>query len=582
MSSLNQYVTMDKIWRIKPIPNSSKADELSKSLNISTLLASLLLQRGINTFEKAKIFFRPMLSQLHDPFLMQDMDKAVKRLQRAIAQKEKILVYGDYDVDGTTSVALMYSFLVSIYEPKQVEFYIPDRYKEGYGISTQGIDYAKANDFRLIIALDCGIKSIDKIDYANTLDVDFIICDHHNPGSEIPKAVAVLDPKRKDCNYPFKELSGCGVGFKLLQAMIQKMNISEINISNYLDLLVTSISADIVPIVDENRILCYYGLKQINENPRSGLRALMGVAGFKKELTITNVVFGLAPRINAAGRIHHAHAAVDLLLAEDEPEASKFAQNLNETNSSRKDFDTLITCEAKELIQQQVDYETLKSTVLFKKDWHKGVVGIVASRCIESYYKPTIILTESNGKATGSARSVDGFDVYEAICECAHLLEQFGGHTHAAGMTMPLENVDTFRTTFESIVSQRITPDQLIPKIDIDMEVDIDFITQKNFNIIKQMQPFGPGNMTPVFLTRHLVSDINSSRIVGDNHLKLTVWNKSKPNRKIDGIAFGMGNQLELIASGKPFELCYSIEENTWNEKTILQLMVKDVRREYL
>jgi len=571
---------MNKIWRIKPIPNSSEAEQLSKTLNVSTLLTSLLIQRGIDTFEKAKTFFRPTIAQLHDPFLMQDMDKAVERVQRAIAQKEKILVYGDYDVDGTTSVALMYGFLVSIYDVNQVEFYIPDRYKEGYGISTDGIDYAKAKDFSLIIALDCGIKSLDKIAYANTLAVDFIICDHHNPGSEIPKAVAVLDPKRKDCNYPFKELSGCGVGFKLLQAVTQKMNISHVEISKYLDLLVTSISADIVPIIDENRILCHYGLKQLNENPRAGLQALMGVAGFKKELTITNVVFGLAPRINAAGRIHHAHAAVDLLLAQDEKEASKFAQNLNETNSSRKDFDTLITAEAIELIQQQNDYKTLKSTVLFKKDWHKGVVGIVASRCTESYYKPTIILTESNGKATGSARSVDGFDVYEAICECAHLLEQFGGHMYAAGMTLLLENVDAFRTAFEKVVTKRITTDQLIPKIDIDMEVNIDFITQKNYNILKQMQPFGPGNMTPVFLTRNLVSDINSIRIVGDNHLKLTVWNKNSPTVKIDGIAFGMGHQLELIASGSPFDLCYSIEENTWNHRTTLQLMVKDVRNQ--
>jgi single-stranded-DNA-specific exonuclease len=569
-------------WKIKPQPSESVTDELAKGINVSSVLAAMLIQRGISNFDEAKAFFRPDLNTLHDPFLMKGMTQAVERIKKSISLKEKILIYGDYDVDGTTSVAMIYDFLAKIYFKECLETYIPDRYKEGYGISTQGIDYAKANGFSLIIALDCGIKSVDKIAYANENGVDFIICDHHNPGTKVPDAVAVLDPKQTDCAYPYKELSGCGVGFKLIQALAQRLDIKEVDIFDSLDFLVTSIAADIVPITGENRILSFYGLKKINTNPRIGIRALMGVAGFKKELTIRNVVFGLAPRINAAGRIHHAKAATDLLLADNEEDAKSFAQNLQETNSSRKDFDVQITAEAIEMIEAQPDFQHLKSTVLFKNDWHKGVVGIVASRCIEKYYKPTIILTESNGKAVGSARSVDGFDVYEAISECADLLEQFGGHTHAAGMTLPIKNVELFRKKFELVVSKHIKPEQLIPKIEVDMEIDTNFVTQKNYNIIKQMQPFGPGNMTPVFVIRKVISDIVNCRIVGDNHLKIKLWKANNSLHKIDAIAFDMAEHLELCSSGKPFDICFSLDENTWNDVTSIQLMIKDIKESVL
>ncbi|MFN0049248.1 MAG: single-stranded-DNA-specific exonuclease RecJ [Cytophagales bacterium] len=568
---------MNKIWRIKPTPQASVSESLAKAINVNPFLAKLLVQRNIVDFDIAKAYFRPSLDMLHDPFLMRDMDKAVDRLTKAIISKEKILVFGDYDVDGTTSVASVYHFLKNHTGilPENLAFYIPDRYGEGYGISTKGIDYASENGFSLIISLDCGIKSIEKIDYASSKNIDFIICDHHNPGVEIPKAYAVLDPKRADCQYPYKELSGCGVGFKFLQAYCITHQISTEKLYPYLDLLCVSIAADIVPMTGENRIFSFHGLKKINENPRPGLRALGAVAGFKKELNISNVVFGFAPRINAAGRIAHAHGAVELLLADNEAVAIKFADGLNENNLSRKDFDSSITLEAIEMIEEQENFQALKSTVLFKSDWHKGVVGIVASRCIEKYYRPTIIFTESNGKATGSARSVDGFDVYEAICACSDLLEQFGGHTHAAGMTLELKNIDAFKARFEEVVSARIAPDQLIPKINIDVEVGLDFASQKTFNIIKQMEPFGPGNMTPVFLTQKLLPE--NPRIVGEKHLKFGV-KMPNSNIKKEAIAWGMADYFEILSSLKPIDICYSLSENTFNNITAIELNIKDIR----
>lgn len=568
---------MNKIWRIKSKPAEEEVAALSKSINVNHFLASLLLQRNISTFEQAKAYFRPSLAELHDPFLMKDMDLAVSRLNQAIAQKEKVIIYGDYDVDGTTSVAMFYDFLKkhSNIEAPNLEFYIPDRYSEGYGVSYQGVDYAASNGFSLIVSLDCGIKSVDKIAYAKEKGIDFIVCDHHQVGDTLPPAYAVLDPKRPDCDYPYKELSGCGVGFKLLQAFCIKNDIPLEKLYPYLDLLCVSIAADIVQMTGENRIFSYFGLKQINTDPRPGLKALGAVAGFKKELNISNVVFGLAPRINAAGRIAHANAAVELLLAENEAEAEKMASGLNDTNQSRKDFDSTITVEAIEMIESQANYQSLKSTVLFKNDWHKGVVGIVASRCIEKYYRPTIILTESNGKAAGSARSVDGFDVYEAIAACEDVLEQFGGHTHAAGMTLKVENIALFRDKFEQVVSQRILPEQLFPKVDIDVEVNLDFVNVKSYNIIKQMEPFGPGNMSPIFCTRKVIAKY--PKIVGEKHLKFAVYSP-KDNIQREAIAWGMAEKFDFIATGKPLDLAYSLMENNFNGKISIELNIKELK----
>jgi len=568
---------MNKIWRKKPEPEEALYLPLASAINVNPLLAKLLVQRKITDFDAAKAFFRPSIDALHDPFLMRDMDKAVERLTRAVFSNEKIMVFGDYDVDGTTSVATVYDFLKNNTGilPENLTFYIPDRYGEGYGISTKGIDYAAENGFTLIIALDCGIKSVDKINYANTRQIDFIICDHHNPGDELPAAYAVLDPKRGDCRYPFKELSGCGVGFKLLQAYCTVHQISFEKLYPFVDLLCVSIAADIVPMTGENRIFAYHGLKIINESPREGLKALGAVAGFTKALNITNVVFGFAPRINAAGRIAHANGAVQLLLASNAIEAKKLADNVNINNSARKDFDSTITQEAIAMIEAQENYADLKSTVLFKSDWHKGVVGIVASRCIEKYYRPTIILTQSNDMAGGSARSVDGFDVYEAICECQDLLQQFGGHTHAAGMTLKLENVAAFRTKFEQVVSSKILPHQMIAKIDIDIEVGLDFANAKTYKILKQMEPFGPGNMTPVFITQRVWPAY--PRIVGERHLKFTV-KQSNSNIQKECIAWGMADKFALLSTLKPIDICYILAENTFNDSTTIELNIKDVR----
>lgn len=567
---------IEKRWvPVTPLTSEQQttAQKLAAEINVSSFLATLLVQRGVQDFEGAKSFFRPDLSVLHDPFLMKDMDKAVERLTSAMASGEKILVYGDYDVDGTTSVTMFYGFLRTIYD--QLDYYIPDRYVEGYGISTQGIDWAKENGFSLIVALDCGIKSVDKVAYANSLGVDFIICDHHRPGDELPAASAVLDPKRDDCAYPYKELTGCGVGFKLLHAFCVQNGQDLAVLYPYLDLLVVSIASDIVPITGENRVLAFYGLQHLNSSPRVGLKALIKIAGIHNILDITNVVFGLGPRINAAGRIKHAKEAVRLLLCEDEAEADDFAMQINKHNADRRKFDTSITDEALAMIQEDAWLSAAKSTVLFKGDWHKGVIGIVASRCIEHFHRPTIILTESNGKAAGSARSVPGFDVYEAIEECSELLEQFGGHTFAAGMTLPLENVDAFRHRFDEIVSSRILPEQLTPMIGVDMEIELEAVSWKFYNVLKQMGPFGPGNMTPVFVSRQ-VSIAKKPTIMKEKHIKFEVFQGQSPAFTV--IAFGMAHMYPDLMNGQPFDICYHLDENTFRDKTTLQFMLKDIK----
>jgi single-stranded-DNA-specific exonuclease len=569
-----------KRWITKPFPDSGEQQaaikSLAQSLNVSPSLAALLVQRSVHTFDEARTFFRPEIGHLHDPFEMKDMDRAIMRLQMAMLpeRQEKILIYGDYDVDGTTSVALVYGFLKK-YHPT-IDYYIPDRYKEGYGISQQGIQWAAENGFSLIIALDCGIKSIDRVAEAKALGVDFIICDHHRPGTELPDAAAVLDPKREDCQYPYKELSGCGVGFKLLQAFCLYKEIEMDELYPYLDLVVVSIASDIVPLTGENRVLAYYGLKYINTTPRTGLKALIKIAGFSRELDITNVVFGLGPRINAAGRIQHAKAAVQLLLAESEEEADDFAMAINKHNNSRREFDTSITEQALAMIRQSESMMSAKTTVLYDASWHKGVIGIVASRCIEHFHRPTIILTQSHDKAAGSARSVPGFDVYEAIEECADLLEQFGGHTFAAGMTMSVENIDAFRQKFEEVVSRKITEEHLTPLIDIDLPLDFSEINDKLVRIVKQMGPFGPHNLQPVFMTEdvYLASD---PIIMKEKHLKVSL-RQGRSGHTLTAIGFGFAHLADQLRRGEPFSVCYQVEQNFYNGNVSLQLMLKDIR----
>lgn len=577
-----------KRWLYKPFPEAPPQkvaiELLVQTLNISPFLASLLVQRGVTTYEEARTFFRPELSHLHDPFLMRDMDRAVDRLTLAMEKGEKILVYGDYDVDGTTSVALMYGFLSTIYD--QLDHYIPDRYKEGYGISEAGVAYAAATGYTLIIALDCGIKSIDRVAEAKALGVDFIICDHHRPGDEIPAAAAVLDPKRADCAYPYDELTGCGVGFKLLQALCMVRGIPAETLWPYLDLVAVSISCDIVPVTGENRVLAYYGLKQLNASPRTGLCALLRIAGFvapgetcpqpEKHLDITNVVFGLGPRINAAGRIKHARAAVDLLLAKHHDEAEEFAFLLNQHNADRQTFDKSMTDEALAMIEADEWLKNAKSTVLFDASWNKGVVGIVASRCIERFYRPTIILTQSNDKAAGSARSVAGFDVYEAIEACADLLEQFGGHTFAAGLTLPVKNIEAFQKRFDAVVSATILADDLIPKVDIDMPLDFSEIDHKFYRIMKQMSPFGPKNLAPVFCTDDVIL-VGIPTIMKEKHLKFTCKQLGS-GRSFVAIGFGMAECAAQLQPNEPFSICYSVDMNHFRNESTIQLMLKDIR----
>ena len=559
---------MEKRWIIQK-SDQKFVQKLAKDLGVNHIVAHLLVLRGIENFDDAKLFFRPELKHLHDPFLMKNMQVAVDRIEKAIANKEKVLVYGDYDVDGTTSVAMMYSFLKR-FSP-EIEYYIPCRYEEGYGISLKGIDYAKKNNFSLIITLDCGIRAFDQVDYANEKEVDFIICDHHNPADKIPNAIAILNPKQSDCNYPYKELSGCGVGFKLIQAYSQKNNIDFSEISEYLDLLTVSIGADIVPMTGENRVFSYFGLKQINTQPRAGLKALMDIANKIKELSISDVVFGIAPRINAAGRIEHAKKAVEILVEQDLDRAKKLASFIEENNVTRRNLDQNITKEALEMID-----ENKKSTVVFSKNWHKGVVGIVASRVIESHYKPTIVLAEKDGILTGSARSVHDFDLYEAISKCAHLCEKFGGHKYAAGLSIKKENLSEFIIAFEKAVSESITEDQLSPKIDVDMEIDIDAVDDKLFRIIKQFSPFGPQNLSPIFVSRSVVDNGYGKRIGADkSHLRI---NTKTASGSLAGIGFSMGDAFEKIKDYNEFDICYSINENEWNGRKNLQLMLNDLK----
>ena len=562
---------MKKKWNLKPKAKEQLVTELQENLGVAKIIAELLAQRGITTFESAKTFFRPDISHLHDPFLMKDMDSAVARLSKAIRQSENILVYGDYDVDGTTAVSLMYSFIKSIHE--KVEYYIPDRYTEGYGVSLQGVDYAANNKFSLIITLDCGIKAIDKVDYARKKGIDFIICDHHRPGDSVPKATAILDPKQSDCLYPYKELSGCGVGFKLVQAYCQKSQIPFEEIIPYLDLLVVSIAADIVPVTGENRVLAHFGLKQLNTNPRIGLKTLIEVSDREKSLTISDVIFGLAPRINAAGRIEHGAKAVELMVQEDLEEARAKAKVVNQHNLKRRELDQSITEEALQMIVNDA-----KSTVVFHPDWHKGVVGIVASRLIQSHYRPTIVLTENKGMLVGSARSVKGFDVYDAIDACSEYVEQFGGHKYAAGLTLKKENLEAFTSKFESVVSETIQEEMLVPQINIDAVLNLSDIDHKLYRILRQMAPFGPGNMPPIFMTKHVV-DRGYGRKIGQEktHLKISVTDANR-SQFFDCIGFGMAEKFELIKDGQQFDIAYELEENEWNGNLNLQLRLKDIR----
>ena len=574
-------MALEKRWLIEET-DSEIVNQLSQSLKINKKLCHLLVARGIKSFEEARDFFRPNYSLLHDPYLMKDMDKAIQRIEKAISKNEKILVFGDYDVDGTTAVSLVFSFLQSIYS--NIGYYIPDRYKEGYGISFAGIDYAEENNFGLIIALDCGIKSNDKIDYANNKNIDFIICDHHLQGDELPNAVAVLDQKRADCNYPYKELSGCGIGFKLIQALAKVYNVADEKVYAYLDLVAISIASDIVPITGENRVLTFFGLQYINEKPRPGIEALINIAlnkdgeiqtSRKRILETMDLVFIIGPRINAAGRIGHGSQAVELLVESDPTKAQEMAKNIQVNNQTRKEHDKDITEEAMDMVAQDPALIAKKSTVLFQPHWHKGVIGIVASRLIESYYKPTIVLTESNGSATGSARSVHGFDVHAAICACADLLEQFGGHKYAAGLSMRLENLPKFIEKFETIVASTITEDQLIPKIDIDAEIELSDINARFLNIIEQMGPFGPGNMRPVFVTKG-VNDTGRTRLVKEEHLKIDI--EKKGQNSISGIGFNMKAYFDYISTKPIFDVCYQLYENDWQGRKNVEIRLKDLK----
>ena len=552
-------------------------NKLADELSISPVLSQLLVQREIFTYDDARNFFRPDLANLHDPFLMADMDKAVERLTKAMRHNEKIMVYGDYDVDGTTSVSLVYKFLQKFHN--NIDFYIPDRYNEGYGISIQGIDYAAQNGFKLIIALDCGIKAVEKVKYASSLGVDFVICDHHTPDAVLPPAVAVLDPKRDDCNYPYKHLSGCGVGFKLMQAFAIVNNIDFAQLTPLLDLLALSIASDIVPITGENRILAFFGLKQINSNPSVGLKGILEVCGLTdKEITISDIVFKIGPRINASGRMKLASEAVELLVSSNPVFAKDKSDTINEYNNDRKDLDKNITDEAIALIASDERYATRRSIVVHKPDWHKGVIGIVASRLSEEYYKPSIVLTNSNGLASGSARSVPGFDIYKAIDSCRDLLETFGGHMYAAGLSMKEENIPLFTERFEQFVSETILEEQTYPQIEIDALLEFKDITPKFFRVLKQFGPFGPGNMKPVFASKK-VFDYGTSRLVGkeQEHLKLELVDSSSEN-VMNGIAFRMYAYNDHLKALNPLDICYTIEENTFNGNTNIQLMIRDIK----
>ena len=560
-------------WNIKPKPSEEKVKLLAEALNVEEFVATLLVQRGIETFEQARQFFRPTLADLHNPYLMKDMDRAVERIELAIEKGENILVFGDYDVDGTTAVSLVSSYLKTYYP--NVATYIPDRYDEGYGISFKGIDFADDNGFSLIIALDCGIKSINHVAYAKERKIDFIICDHHRPGEFLPEAVAVLDPKRDDCTYPYDELCGCGIGFKLIQALGENRNQTIEDLTSYLDLVATAIAADIVPMTGENRILAYFGLQVINSDPRPGFKALIHQIK-KQTLDITDVVFIIAPRINAAGRIKHGNHAVELLTEFDFEQAQQFASEIEAYNSERKDLDKQITKEALAQIIENNEEKRFTS-VVFQQDWHKGVIGIVASRLIETYYRPTLVFTKSGDKYAASARSVKGFDVYNALESCSEHLEQFGGHMYAAGMTLLEENYQLFKDAFEKVVQETIHPDMLIPEISIDAEINFSDISPKLIRILQQFEPFGPQNMTPIFLSKNVKDTGYAQKLGADGeHLKLFV--RQNNSEGMAAIGFGMGNKMELTTNKKPFEAVYCIDENEWNGKTSVQLRLKDIK----
>ncbi len=580
---------MEKRWIIREQGDESLVKRLSEELGIDHNLSNLLAQRGIGSYEEARAYFRPSIDDLHDPFLMKDMDKAIERISRAVEGGERILVYGDYDVDGTTAVALIYTFLRRFYS--NIDFYIPDRDAEGYGISFRGIDYAVENGCSLMIILDCGIKAIEKTRYASARNVDFIICDHHRPGDEIPQACAVLDPKRSDCPYPFKELSGCGVGFKLVQAYARQHGIAFSELISFLDLVVVSIASDIVPITGENRILAHFGLELLNRNPRAGIEAILLVGNvkrslntgqgyiFDKELTISDLVFMVGPRINAAGRIESAKNSVRLLIEEDYDNALQIAHKINTLNDERKNLDLSATTEALQMIGENEEMREAKYTVVYNPDWHKGVVGIVASRLTETYYRPTIVLPYSNGLITGSARSIKDFDVYDAVDACSDHLEHFGGHKYAAGLSLKEENFERFRSCFRDYVNDHLTHDQLIPEIEIDMEIVLRDISSRFFRILRQFAPFGPGNLSPQFATHGLV-DTGKARVVGKNHLKLEVVHPDISGFPFSAIAFQQGHQFDKIREGRQFSACYHIEENEWNGNKSIQLNIKDIKFE--
>ncbi|MCX8020474.1 MAG: single-stranded-DNA-specific exonuclease RecJ [Chitinophagaceae bacterium] len=560
---------MKKRWNFKQA-NPDKVVALQKSLNIHPAICQILVQRGIETFEEAREFFCPSLKSLHCPWKMKDMDKAVKRIRQAIQNEENILIYGDYDVDGTTAVACMYSFLKKLY-PK-IDFYIPHRFREGYGVSKAGIDFADANGFRLIISLDCGIKSCELVAYAASLGIDFIVCDHHLPDKQLPPAVAILNPKQPECPYPYKELCGCGIGYKLISALAEEYAVSETTVTAFLDLVATAVAADIVPMTGENRILAYHGLLKANRYPHHGIKVLKELSGLKKELDINSLVFMIAPRVNAAGRMDDATKAVRMFISATEEEALHYARMLHSDNANRKEADSAITHEALALIEMNEEWKNRKSTVVYQPHWHKGVVGIVASRLIEYYHRPTVVLTRSGNYVTGSARSVPGFNLYEAIHACRDFLLGYGGHFAAAGLTLELEKVDAFREKFEEVVSSTIAPEMLIPQLDIDAEIRLSDIQPGFYNIIRRMEPFGPENMKPVFIARNVVNT-GSSRVVKEDHIRFSL---RQGNATFSGIGFDMAEKFELLNQNKPLDIVFKIEENEWNGQTSLQLKVLD------
>ncbi|MEJ6600494.1 MAG: single-stranded-DNA-specific exonuclease RecJ [Crocinitomicaceae bacterium] len=571
---------MQKKWHVKTLKDTTIVDAFRSKLKVDSIVAELLLQRGIDSFDMAQDFFRPKLDQLHDPFLMKDMEAAVDRLQEAIDEDQKVMLFGDYDVDGTTAVAMMYSFLK---DTLKVDYYIPDRYAEGYGLSKQGIDVAKEHDVSLIICLDCGIKAVDKIAYAKSLGIDFIVCDHHMPGEELPDAI-VLDPKRKDCSYPYDELSGCGVGFKLLQGMCEHNNWSTDKLFEHLDLLAVSIGADIVPVTGENRILCYHGMKQLNANPRVAFKELLTLANKQFPVTLTDVIFSIAPRINAAGRLRSGKHAVALMVSENLDDITSLADDINNDNLERRQLDQQITEEAKEIVEKRWEEKESFSNVVFKENWHKGVVGIVASRLIEKFYRPTIVLTESNGMVTGSARSIKDFNVYDALNACSEHLEQFGGHMYAAGMTLKRENLEPFMEAFEAYAKENLTSEMLIEEQEVDVELGFNQIFSSEENrmkipklkrILSQFEPHGPGNMKPVFISKNVFS--TDMRLLKEAHIKLSMT-QPEHDVVIEGIGFNQSESANIVAAGMPFDVVYTLESNKWMDRETLQLNIKDVR----